>query len=461
MKKRFILFLLIMCISVCFIILLQKENKIKEYSIKENIELAIYLEDEQTNTIPNKESGYYYDREKSTCTNGAYINWDSVSWSPVVSNMNEYKTRCEIHFTKTYTEGILNGTDPILRDELVPVTIEENGTVKKANLESEWYSYANKNWANSVILDDQYDTLNSEGKVVGATKEEGYVSFDGIDDYINLGLENYEFSNGITLSATLDLTQDQRSYILGNWEAAGGGLSYYSSKIRFDLYINGQYLMISSDCAVGNSFNVIGTYDNKVMKLYVDGALVSEYVVEGVVKASTMPIFVGANPNETGISAPTATNIKNIQIYNRPLDEEEMSLVSEDKVANSEGLLRYVDFTNKKYENNEIIPEEKIESYFVWIPKYRYQLWDLGNYDSLTAIDESKVHEIPIIFGDYNTSDEKESECTTPMESGKTENCQIGDYMTHPAFLSIPSRGFWVGKFETSKVSGENNIRNA
>ncbi len=32
------------------------------------------------------------------------------------------------------------------------------------------------------------------------------------------------------------------------------------------------------------------------------------------------------------------------------------------------------------------------------------------------------------------------------MESGESGNCSIGDYMTHPAFLSIPSTGFWVGK---------------
>ena len=35
------------------------------------------------------------------------------------------------------------------------------------------------------------------------------------------------------------------------------------------------------------------------------------------------------------------------------------------------------------------------------------------------------------------------------MESGATGNCTVGDYMTHPAFISIPSTGFWVGKFET------------
>ena len=43
------------------------------------------------------------------------------------------------------------------------------------------------------------------------------------------------------------------------------------------------------------------------------------------------------------------------------------------------------------------------------------------------------------------------------MESGTTGNCSVGDYMTHPAFLSIPSKGFWVGKFETGYAGANNN----
>jgi len=113
----------------------------------------------------------------------------------------------------------------------------------------------------------------------------------------------------------------------------------------------------------------------------------------------------------------------------------------------------------KNYQNEEVIPEDEIESYFVWIPKYRYQLWNLEEHTELTEIDERKVHEIPVIFGDYNTSDLTEGECTTPMISGSIGNCEERDYMTHPAFLSIPSTGFWVGKFETSK--GNDNPNNS
>ena len=38
----------------------------------------------------------------------------------------------------TYTEDILNGADPVLKDNLVPVKIANDGTVTKANLEEKW-----------------------------------------------------------------------------------------------------------------------------------------------------------------------------------------------------------------------------------------------------------------------------------------------------------------------------------
>ena len=104
---------------------------------------------------------------------------------------------------------------------------------------------------------------------------------------------------------------------------------------------------------------------------------------------------------------------------------------------------------SKTYYSGEIIPEEEIESYFVWIPKYSYKLWDLGNYTGSTTIDESKVHSIEIRFGTVNTTDSVSGQCTTPKVSGESGNCEVGDYMTHPAFLAFNTTGLWVGKFET------------
>ena len=88
----------------------------------------------------------------------------------------------------------------------------------------------------------------------------------------------------------------------------------------------------------------------------------------------------------------------------------------------------------KTYNNGDTIPEDNIESYFVWIPRYKYQIFDEGNYTGLTSIGNS-VQTINIVF---------ENKDTTPS-NGTTK----GSYLTHPAFTSFDSNGFWVGKFET------------
>lgn len=59
--------------------------------------------------------------------------------------------------TLIYQEGILNGADPLLIDGLVPVILNDDGTVIKADINKPWYKYSNKQWANAVILDTDYE----------------------------------------------------------------------------------------------------------------------------------------------------------------------------------------------------------------------------------------------------------------------------------------------------------------
>ena len=94
------------------------------------------------------------------------------------------------------------------------------------------------------------------------------------------------------------------------------------------------------------------------------------------------------------------------------------------------------------YNVGDTIKEDDIQSYFVWIPKYKYKLWNTG-----TA--SKKAHEIEIIFDTKDTTDVEGVSCKTPMTSGDSGNCKNGEYMTHPAFISMGVNGFWVGKFET------------
>ncbi len=108
----------------------------------------------------------------------------------------------------------------------------------------------------------------------------------------------------------------------------------------------------------------------------------------------------------------------------------------------------------KEYKNDEVIPEENIESYFVWIPKYKYKIFDMGKYTEAQleqVQDIGSTTAVEIQFGLTDTiDDETKKECKTPNASGEDGTCDVNDWMTHPAFTAFEnSKGFWVGKFET------------
>ena len=100
-----------------------------------------------------------------------------------------------------------------------------------------------------------------------------------------------------------------------------------------------------------------------------------------------------------------------------------------------------------KVEDDGLIKEESIESYFVWIPRYEYKLFDMGNYDirNTGSATENKAIPIEIIF------ENKDTEVSV--------GTNVGDYHSHPAFQAFNTNGLWVGKFETSGTMTDLKIK--
>jgi len=418
-----------------------------------DISFTYYLDGNIVKDSPSKDSNYMFDDKNSSCTNNATVRWNYEDWGPVVGNLSNTKTKCHLKFTSNYHERILNGAYPVLEDPLIPVTIEDNGTVKKADLTQEWYNYTNKKWANAVIRQNSYDALSQRGSVHGATKQDGYVSFDGIDDYIDLGLTNYDFQNSITMVMRISLseyTSEVTPFL--NHEASGAGFSFRDGKLYFEFYLTEQQKWIGVNTTF-NSYDtvhtIVGTYDGNFARLYIDQELVGETPTNGNIKISPVPFLLGANPDLNGSHTKfTNMNVYQAAIYNRALTEEEIkeNFSNDIKIKNNEGLLSYIDFTNKEYEANEIIQEDNIESYFVWIPRYRYKIFNDGNYLGRTAI-ENRVQTIEVEF---------ESKDTIPSTGSS-----VGSFLTHPAFTSFNTNGIWVGKFETgTALTSDFNVRN-
>ena len=118
---------------------------------EENLELAIYVKDENTNIIPVKgnQDGYVFD--KATCfVNGkedasVTVSWDSEAWAPVVKGLTTYKTRCDLYFKEEtdldrcyeqYGEDSINCSIIAQLDDTGKCpTVAEDGTVQVTNIE--------------------------------------------------------------------------------------------------------------------------------------------------------------------------------------------------------------------------------------------------------------------------------------------------------------------------------------
>ena len=97
------------------------------------------------------------------------------------------------------------------------------------------------------------------------------------------------------------------------------------------------------------------------------------------------------------------------------------------------------------------IPENDILAYFVWIPRYKYKLFN-ATYASGTS-----AQVIDVTF-ENGTSTTGTVTCTYNTNGAETcQNKANGNWYTHPAFTMINAsgnktelKGIWVGKFETT-----------
>ena len=135
----------------------------------------------------------------------------------------------------------------------------------------------------------------------------------------------------------------------------------------------------------------------------------------------------------------------------------------------------WYDYTNKKWANAVLvteanratyktaavgtnITESDILAYYVWIPRYKYKVW---NKDKVVGTQSynAKTEGIDIVF-ENDTESTGTISCTYSFvepsyEAGSpNETCtgSNGDYYTHPAFNlgGYDLKGFWIGKYELS-----------
>ena len=162
------------------------------------------------------------------------------------------------------------------------------------------------------------------------------IIFDGLSNYGRLeNTANMAYSNGVTLETrvkVLSFTGVNAAghiCIFGNWETAGIGLYFMNNyKFRTQSRINNswQYVEDLDVSSLGEFYTVVTTYDNLVMKQYINGVLKSETAINSnpVILSSPVPFGLAANPNLSTAEAFANLEFQNVLIYDRALTDEEV-----------------------------------------------------------------------------------------------------------------------------------------
>ncbi len=107
------------------------------------------------------------------------------------------------------------------------------------------------------------------------------------------------------------------------------------------------------------------------------------------------------------------------------------------------------------YTPGQEILESDIESYFVWIPRYRYKLQeDEETFDSYsTVINKGQYENVQSFYNDIGGNKGEnnvfEIEFGSKDKTISTTLLSKGTSIVHPAFEAFNSNGFWTAKFET------------
>ncbi len=73
---------------------------------------AFYVDGVISSTMPAKGKGYVLDKEKTTCTNGATVEWLDDEWAPKILNFTQTRTKCTLYFKEqTFNDAILACND--------------------------------------------------------------------------------------------------------------------------------------------------------------------------------------------------------------------------------------------------------------------------------------------------------------------------------------------------------------
>lgn len=358
---------------------------------------------------------------------------------------------------------------PDLKDNMLPIYYDEvSKSWKKADSSNtnetyRWYDYDKSMWANTVVLNDSnkqiYDLTRNNNLTIDNPKiNNGNLIID--ENYLDIGLSNYNYDKISTiLRLKVNKITNDKIYFISNNKFS----YYYDNQTHKFIYTDGYTIVSSSEYTISeNTWYIIEyTYDESTVKFYVNGNLISTATIHSTLNDNNT-FKVGTDMTNSEISNLT---VGDIYIYNTVLEEQSINnnyktsinVIYDNLIA---GYDEFTPMTIKEYYLSKPvgtkINNEDVNSYFVWIPRFKYKLWNATGENNIDTYNAYQIG-IDIVFEKDNESSGviycENLECySDELKITKITQNDNGKYYTHPAFKNLDEElsGIWVSKYEVS-----------
>ena len=289
---------------------------------------------------------------------------------------------------------------PNMTDEMIPVYYDQTtNTWKKADNSNTietygWYNYDNKMWANAITLKSSnkqiYDITRKNNIKINETRNNNgnYVTDE---KYLDINISNYNYTNISNIfRIKFNNISNDKIYIISN-----DNLSYYynTKTNKFILQIGNNTIESDTYNIEKSTWYILGyTYNGNKASFYIDGTKIGTSNISGSISTNTT-FKIG-----TDIESKELSNfeIGDIYIYKDILSDEEITqnynktinIIYDNLVAG------YNDFkpkTIKEYYLSQnlgtTINNEDISAFYVWIPRYKYKLWNVTGSKGMDSYD--------------------------------------------------------------------------
>lgn len=363
---------------------------------------------------------------------------------------------------------------PDIKAGMIPVYYNEDSN-KFAKADSsntinyyEWYNYNNQKWANTVVIKD------SEKKIYDITGNHN-INISEVDynnenimissKYLDLGIDNYNNTFSGIFRIRFENLEDGKYYLLSNDKFS----YYYNSEIKkFVFKVGNQEVSSGSMFMESSKWYIVGfTYDGNKVNLYADGIKMNSLNIYGSI-SSNETLKVG-NGNSNNISV----TIGDIYLYRDMLTEEEISTNYKDNISIIRdnliaGYNMFIPMNRYEYYMNSslgtMINSQDIDMQYVWIPRFKYKLFNVTGEDIDSYDAKNKGIEIVFEKGIEKTGliNCKDNICyTDELLITRVTSKDNNKFYTHPAFtIDKELKGIWISKYEYDKSNNIENLYN-